>query len=164
MTHSNVWHDSARLWFDVLTYVCHDTFIRVSLALQCVSSVIHMYDSFICITHSYVWHESCTYVIRRVYICVRHDLFICVSLVPWHVPWLIYACDITDAHVWFDVLIHMCVMTHWFVCLSRLSACHDSCIRVTWLIHMCDMTHAHEGAYTSSLTFPHTCVSCLIHS
>ena len=58
-------------------------------------------------------------------------------------------------------LIHMCAMTHSYVCHdSRLHSlfslyatpsyvCHDSFICVPWLIHMCDMTHSYvwQGSF-----------------
>jgi len=64
---------------------------------------------------------------------------------------------------WTWWLIHMCVMTHPYVC-------HDSFICVTWLIHMCVMTHSYVWhVYICVMTHSYVwhesfiCVTWIIH-
>ena len=107
--------------------------------------------AFICVAHSYVWHDLCmcdmTYSLLQepspllFHACdmthsyVRHDSFI-------RVTWLIDTFDMTRAYVWHDSfilvtwLIHACDMTHSYVW-------HDLFMRVTWLMHTCDMNHSY---------------------
>ena len=99
---------------------------------------VHVLFQCVCVTHSYVWHDS----------------FICAC-----VTWLIHTCtcDVTHSYVyaWHDSfvcvrvawLIHMCMrdMTH-----SCVYVWHDSfiCVCVTWLIRVCtcDVTHSYVYA------------------
>jgi len=76
-----------------------------------------MCDSFICVTHSYVW---------LIHMC---DSFICVT---HSYVWLIHMCDsfiwVTHSYVW---LIHMCDS---FICVTH---------SYVWLIHMWCDSHRH---------------------
>jgi len=82
--------------------------------------LIHMYD----MTHSYLWHDSFTRVMRIIYMCDIHFSYVrhasCI-----HETWLIHMCDMTHSHVW-----------------------HDTFTCVTWHIHMCDMTHPYVYTWT----------------
>jgi len=99
--------------FACITWLSHDSFL-------CVTS-----DSFICVTHSDVWHTwgmsyldvwdetRATCLIHKCDIThVKHALFTCVT---WHM-W-----DMSDSHVWHDTcgtcLLHMCDMTNFETCL-----------------------------------------------
>ena len=58
-----------------------------------------------------------------------HDSFISVT-------WLIHMCDMTHSYVCHDSFICVTWLIHIYVW-------HDSIICVTWLIHMSDMTHSY---------------------
>jgi len=96
-------------------------------------------------THSYVWHDSFTWLIHMcdmTPLCMWHDSFICVI-------WLLHMCDMTPLCVWLDSfirvtwLIHMCDMTLYTYDMTHSCVWHDSFTCVTWLIRMCDMTHSY---------------------
>ena len=73
-----------------------------------------MCESYLEMTHSYVWH----------------DTFVCVT-------WLIHMRDMTHWYVWHDSLI--CVT--WLIRMRDVThsyARHDSFLRVPWLIHVCN--------------------------
>jgi len=101
----------------------------VTIAVACVTWPIHVCG----MTHSYVWHDS--------FVCVTWLIRMCGmthSCVTWRVYYDWFICDtylVTDAYI------HMCDMTHSYVC-------HDSPMprleyqRVTWLMHTYDMTHS----------------------
>jgi len=74
-----------------------------------------------------LWHVDHTHIYSLVF--THHDSFI-------RVPWLIHMCTMTHLYVCHDSficvpwLIHTCAMTHSYVY-------HDSFIRVPWLIFIC---------------------------
>jgi len=97
-------------------------------------------------THSYVGHDSFTFVtclLSQAAPPPTHTLFSRVGLIIC-VTWLIHTWDMTHSYVGHDsficgtCLICMRDMTHSHVW-------HDSFIRGTWLIHMWDMTHLYVG-------------------
>jgi len=98
-------------------------------------------------THSYMWHDSCTSVTWLIRNCdmtpsyVWHDSFTCVT-------WRIYMYGVTDSYAWHDAficvtwLIHVCAVTHsyvWhdsFICVL----CHIHKCGMAIIIHICDTT------------------------
>ena len=156
MTPSDVCHDS----FSTPSYVhrrdccclypwrficvCHDSF-------TCVPWLIHM----CAMTHLYVCHDSfmCVQCVthRRNSTCIRsttthiasymwHDPYVCV-------PWLVHMCDMTHSYVCHDSFTGMTDsltgMKASFMCPVTRSY-RDSCIHcVPWLIHtVCPVTHS----------------------
>ena len=117
-------------------------------------------DSFIRVTHLFVWHDSfirvtwlihtcvtdsfCSYLCRLIYI---RDSFICLT-------WLKHVYDMTHSYVWHDSFIRVW-LTNSFCpfclrrqrskrsCGSRLIHLCGSFIRVTWLKHIYYMTHSY---------------------
>jgi len=131
MTHSYVRHDS------LITAECSDVkewWVGGQRRWRIhMRDVMHWYEwhDFVmwCIdtsdmTHSRVWHDSCTRVTLLIYNgriqwctgVMRGGGGRCDSFI--RVMWYVGMCDMTDAHVW-----------------------HDAFIRMTWLVHPCDMTH-----------------------
>jgi len=116
-----------------------------------------MCESYLEMTHSYVWHDTFVCVTWLIHMrdmthwYVWHDSLICVT-------WLIRMRDVTHSYVWHDSflrvpwLIHTCDMTH-------SNAWHDSFIRVTWLILTCATTHSyarHDSFICVTYSFRHS--------
>ena len=147
LPHSCVWHDSFRCvtWLMhtcYIIYVCHDAFTCVtwpwcsnpwdtsSSSFMCVTWLIHMRD----MTHLHVWQHLC-------------------------VSWLSHMCDMTtvlDPLGYSTSLIHVCDMTHSYVCLN-------SFILMTCLIHTYDVTHSYVWNDSSMCDMTHSYVTWLIH-
>jgi len=93
------------IWVHLLVFIWVHLLVFIWVHLL-VFIWVHFYDSVMC---SFELHIQ----LKQPLIVLCHDdSLICV---PW--------------------LIHMCAMTHSYVC-------HNSCIPVPWLIHVCDMTHS----------------------
>ena len=104
-TRSVMRHDSFIMWHDLHmcdtahSLVRHDSFILWN------DSCILCHDSFICVTWLvHMWHDS----------------FKCV---PWLIHWRHIVCTRHASSPW---LIHMCAMTHSYVCHDSFNVCHVS--------------------------------------
>jgi len=157
------------------SYVCHKRFIRVTDAwldeCVCVTWLIYIFrcnanatrmphshiESLIYIrdiTHSYVWHDSFTYVSWPIHMCdmthsyVWHDPFPCIGAMEMQIEWLIHMCVMTHSYVWHDSFIRVTWLIHMYTCNENANRMNYSyvwrnpCICVTWLIHTCDVTHS----------------------
>jgi len=97
-------------------------------------------------SHSDVWHDSCTYVDFLIDVCsvtmcyllfahVWHDSFICVT-------WLIHMCDMTRSYMWHDLIVCDMTSTHTNIGSSvSFPGRSDLSIYVTWPIHMTLQTY-----------------------
>jgi len=106
-----------------------------------------------CMTHSCVWHDWFMFPPRARHWWWRTCSLWCihVDLYDWVicVPWLIHLCAMTHSFVCYNSficlpwLIQLCAMTdsHFGWAMTHLYLWHDSFICVTWLMHMCAMTH-----------------------
>ena len=173
-----VWHQThSCVWQKYMCDTCGACPLRMHnmteswFFLMCDIRLIHMCDSFGCVTHvrhvlsrcvrwdtcdmsySQVWHHTCE--TRPIYMCdmthVRHVWF---TRVTWHM-W-----DMPPSHVWHDKFWDMPYLNVWYhtcgTCLVHTCdmrdmpdarAWHDIC--ETGLIHMCDMTHVRHALLTS---------------
>jgi len=100
--------DACDIWYACVT--CsnhmseHDVLIRVTWRM-------HMCD----MTHSYLWHDSCTCVTWVIHMCAMTCA--CVQHAHICATWIIEICDMLHAYVW-----------------------HDACKYVTWFVPTCAMT------------------------
>jgi len=76
-----------------------------------------------------------TPALRHAY--VYHCLFIWVPCVPW----LIHMCTMTHLYVCHDSMLHITPSAPFVCTMTHSYEYHDSFICVPWLIHMCAMTH-----------------------
>jgi len=167
ITHSYVWYDLSGMFDISHLYVWQSGSFRAARPMSflrvmheqsaCVKWLIHVCH----VTHSYVWHDSFTYVTCLIVcvtwfihmrdmtdLCVSCDSLICVT-------WLIHICDMTHSmcdmthsYAWHDSfmcvtwLIHAVALT-WLVGMCGVMP-HVSFMCVTWLLGMCHMTHSYE--------------------
>jgi len=145
MTHWYVWHDSltCETW---LIDVCNGALIYDTVmhdSFMCVTWIIDMCD----MTHSCAWLDSfmsvtwLTHVCDMTHSCMWHDSLICV----W------YEALIHDALILTFVTSVMSHSTR-NICVPLACVWHDSLICVTWLIHVCDMTHSYVCIMNYSYT------------
>ena len=172
LTHSYVW--LVHMWLIYMSFICVficDSFILTHSCVWLVDimshdtcsltrGLIHMFDSFICLTHSCVTHAYFIYLCIHMW-PIHIDAFMCVSRwydVPLYV-WcasLLCVTRITFTCVWQDLFVPVCDVTQSYVCDdSFVCVWHDSS-----LSSACDSTLFH--VYVPSLL--HTCVTRLIHT
>jgi len=106
-------------------------------------------DTFVCQTHSYVWHDFVLCVISLIFFFFTDS---CDSS-------LIHACKTTRFDVWHDVGL-MCDMTHSLCAMTHL---------FVWLISTSDMTRSYVWhdwfiCVQDDSNVPHLCVLCVFSS
>jgi len=114
-------------------------------------------------THSYIWHASCTLPLTpATWLIHMWDMtHLCVTL---H----IHECDMTHSYVQHDALINLTCLMHIAINTRDVThpyVGHDTFIGVTWHIYRCDKSHAHlwRDSHFDARHDAFMCVTCLIH-
>jgi len=190
MTHTRVCTEYVHMssWVCAHEFVSMCTWVReyvhmrtheIQTIFMCATRFIHMCD----MTHSYVWHDSITFVTWLIHTwhTHAHEHTVCVRVVHENprVPTYFYMCDMTHSYVCHDSFfmcgLFTCVtwLIHIWHALAHAHAqyvymwrelksselfsyvWHDSFICVTRLIHLCDMTRSHM-CHDSCIRHTHT--------
>jgi len=131
---SLVWHDSPRLIHVTHRHVAHSMCDMNESFNVCEKSTCDMS----CLRYVYVWHDSFTWVMFAICLCVT---------------WLIHVCDMTHGYVWHDSFtcatwltlntgnFEKIVGSTILIYVRNVYVWQDSLTCATWLMSICDMTH-----------------------
>jgi len=157
MTHSYVWHNFF-IWVIWLIHMSH----AAQLYVWCGSCIrmtgpTHMEkksnsNTFWCQSLRWLplWHDSCTCATCLFDLCHMTHSYVSRGSFMWEGknPTQIVVNLILETNPPCHTSpIHVCDMTHLYVCINDSHVRDDSLIFVAWLIHMCDKTHLHENQF-----------------